>query len=866
MGGAAFLSLLLITTSMAYSSTAVAEATAKSRDATAIADFTKHLSNPPPSWVHGGDVCSGTFVGITCNGHGRVTGINLTDQGLSGTLTSFVSTLGALEVLELAGNNLTGAIPPLDGMTSLTRLVLSGNGFTSVPYDFFSGLPSLVFLGMDNLPLNPWLLPDAIGDCRKLQIFSAANVSIIGSLPGTLANLKSLIMLWLSYNYLRGSLPPWLAELSSLEILGLDNQMSDVKLSGKIDIFASFKNMKELWIQSNHFSGPIPDFNNSQLQLLNVSDNMLTGLVPTSLMRLESLQDVGLSNNLLQGPWPVFKTGVTVYMGSGNRFCLPNPGPCDRRVSILLEVESGFGFPLQLSQTWAGNDPCNGSWVGITCNGSVVVEINLSSQNLSGIISPAFADLSMLERLDLSNNQLKGAVPVALTNLRNLKFLNISKNDLSYPIPRFNPSVEVVTDLMDSNSQGSGNAKSKMLMIWIIVGGILLLAVPVLLACLCMCYLKKKKDDASEPALPTHLSTQMTTGTTRSRHSVSSTDSGSHTVSSVQKLPMEVLKDATNDFDNSLIIGTGGSGVVFLGTLDDGTSVAIKRFNSAAMDAEQVKQFKFEINDLGKWNHCNVVNLLAYCVHNTEWFLVYEYMSGGTLRERLQPGHRAPLTWMQRMRISLDVAHGIEYLHGMSHKKFIHRDLKPSNILLDEELKAKVSDFGLVRAAEDKSSTSKTAGTYGYLAPEYAVYGTLGTQIDVYAYGIILMEIITGRKAIDESLPQDKKILEPIFRAHANDIEKMRNIVDPTLELNDEELENLMEVTRFACSCTAEDPNVRPTMQDCVRLFSGIVGTYKPIVIGSDKGEIMGLNERMQDWAKDIPTTSGTDKDEICED
>ncbi|CAN6238518.1 unnamed protein product [Urochloa humidicola] len=143
MGGAAFLSLLLITTSMAYSSTDVAAATAKSRDATAIADFTKHLSNPPPSWVHGGDVCSGTFVGITCDGYGRVTGINLTDKGLSGILTSSVSTLRALEFLELAGNSLTGAIPSLAGMVSLTRLVLSGNGFSSVLCRLISLLDSL---------------------------------------------------------------------------------------------------------------------------------------------------------------------------------------------------------------------------------------------------------------------------------------------------------------------------------------------------------------------------------------------------------------------------------------------------------------------------------------------------------------------------------------------------------------------------------------------------------------------------------------------------------------------------------------------------------------------------------------------------
>ena len=172
----------------------------------------------------------------------------LTDKGLFGTLTPLISFLSALEILELSGNKLTGAIPSLAGMASLTHLVLNGSGFTLLTYDFFHGLTSLMILQMDNLPLVPWFIPNAIADCTALQIFTASNVSITGTLPVALTNLKSLTMLWLSYNYLSGGLPAWLPELSSLEIIGLNNQMSDVKLSGTIDVFASFKNLRQLWI------------------------------------------------------------------------------------------------------------------------------------------------------------------------------------------------------------------------------------------------------------------------------------------------------------------------------------------------------------------------------------------------------------------------------------------------------------------------------------------------------------------------------------------------------------------------------------------------------------------------------------------
>ncbi|CAL4968478.1 unnamed protein product [Urochloa decumbens] len=848
MGGAAFLSLLLITTSMAYSSTDVAAArpaTAKSRDATAIAEFTKHLSNPPPSWVHGGDACSGNYVGINCDRYGRVTGINLTDMGLSGTLTSLVSTLRALEFLELGGNRLTGAIPSLAGMVSLTRLVLRGNSFSSVPFDFFNGLTSLMYLDMDDLPLEPWVIPDAIGECTELQLLSASNVSITGELPATLANLKSLAMLWLSYNYIRGSLPPWVAKLRSLEIVGLHCQKSEEKISGKLDVFAPLENMRQLWVQSNSITGAIPDFNSSQLLSLNVSDNMLTGLVPTSLMGLKILQSVGLSKNFLQGPWPVFPHGVAVDMGSGNRFCLPSPGPCDGRVSTLLDVAGGFGFPLELAQTWAGNDPCIGNWTGIVCKNNSVVEINLSGKNLSGIISPAFANLSMLERLDLSKNQLKGVIPVALTTLRNLRILNVSNNDLSGPIPRFKSSVEVVTD------QRSRNAKSKAQIIGIIVGSILGAFFVVLFACLCLYHLTKKKN-TSESTVPTNISTrtQVTAGSTSSQP-----------VSNLENPSIQALKDATNNFSEEMVLGRGGTVVVFKGFLN-GQTVAIKKFDSACMSNKQMQDFLFEIKVIGKSSHRNLVSLLGYCTDDSERLLIYEFMPFGTLGEHLQLGDYDPLTWAQRMNISLDVAKGIQYLHNMADRPLIHRDLKTSNILLDQELRAKVSDFGLVRFADDKLSMSRPVGTFGYLAPEYADSGEITTKTDVYSYGVILMEIITGKKVIDNNLSQDERFLVPMFRLHVTDKEKLRTIVDPTLELNDNDWKNLEDLAYLAHHCTALQADRRPNIDHCVIVLSKMTSLWEPPLIEPEQAETSGKGKNIMEVLEDAYPSTGYEEAE----
>lgn len=186
-----------------------------------------------------------------------------------------------------------------------------------------------------------------------------------------------------------------------------------------------------------------------------------------------------------------------------------------------------------------------------------------------------------------------------------------------------------------------------------------------------------------------------------------------------------MLQRVTNNFAERNVLGRGGFGVVYKGELEDGTLIAVKRMEAAVVSNKGLNEFQSEIAVLTKVRHRHLVALLGYCAEGNERLLVYEYMPQGTLAQHLfdykMLGIR-PLDWTKRMIIALDVARGLEYLHGLAHRSFIHRDLKPSNILLGDDLRAKVSDFGLVKLAPDGKFSVETrlAGTFGYLAPEYA--------------------------------------------------------------------------------------------------------------------------------------------------
>ncbi|OVA16198.1 Protein kinase domain [Macleaya cordata] len=840
-------------------------------------DLKKSLSSPKDLGWSDADPCKWQNVG--CSNDNRITRIQLRNLGITGSLPPNLNSLTSLERLELQGNKISGDLPSLSGLSSLEVLFLSENNFSSIPSDFFSGLSSIQSIVLDKNPFLPWTIPDSFKSATTIQNFSANSANIIGKIPDFLGenNFPGMVELHLSMNSLEGGIPASFAG-TSIQSLWLNGQKSSSKLTGDIGVLSNMSTLTEVWLNQNAFSGPLPDFSGLKfLGDLNLRDNHFTGPVPPSLIGLKSLKILNLTNNLLQGPMPKFDSSVDVDMSpETNSFCLPTPGDCDPRVNTLLWIASSFGYPTRFAENWKGNDPC-ASWVGISCNAGNITGINFQKIGLIGTISPEFSSIKSLQRLVLADNNLTGSIPKELTTLPNLKILDVSNNQLSGKVPSFRGNVEIKTignpDIGkdppspaspsvgppgspggDSGSSESGGKKSSIsvgVIVGSVIGGVFAIA---LIGLICFCLYKRKQkrfgrvqspnamvihprhsgSDAEMVKITVAGSTVNVGGTSETySHGSSGTSDNQVVEAGNMVISIQVLRNVTNNFSEENILGRGGFGTVYKGELDDGTRIAVKRMEGGVMSGKGLTEFMSEIAVLTKVRHRHLVALLGYCLDGNERLLVYEYMPQGTLSQHLfnwNEGGFKPLDWTKRLTIALDVARGVEYLHGLAQQSFIHRDLKPSNILLGDDMRAKVADFGLVRNAPNGkfSVETKLAGTFGYLAPEYAATGRVTTKVDVYSFGVILMELITGRKALDDTQPEESMHLVSWFRRMHLNKETFPKAIDPTIDITEDTMATIRTIAELAGHCCAREPYQRPDMGHIVNTLSSLVELWKP--------------------------------------
>lgn len=281
----------------------------------------------------------------------------------------------------------------------------------------------------------------------------------------------------------------------------------------------------------------------------------------------------------------------------------------------------------------------------------------------------------------------------------------------------------------------------------------------------------------------------------------------------------ETLAAATKNFSAIHKLGEGGFGPVYKGKLNDGREIAVKKLSHTSNQGK--KEFMNEAKLLARVQHRNVVNLVGYCVHGTEKLLVYEYVAHESLDKLLFKSHkREELDWKRRFGIITGVAKGLLYLHEDSHNCIIHRDIKASNILLDDKWTPKIADFGMARLfPEDQSQVNtRVAGTNGYMAPEYVMHGNLSVKADVFSYGVLVLELITGQRNSSFNLDVDaQNLLDWAYKMYKKG--KSLEIVDCTLECRMVSEEVAMCI-QLGLLCTQGDPQLRPTMRRVVVMLS----------------------------------------------
>ncbi|PKI67780.1 hypothetical protein CRG98_011830 [Punica granatum] len=290
----------------------------------------------------------------------------------------------------------------------------------------------------------------------------------------------------------------------------------------------------------------------------------------------------------------------------------------------------------------------------------------------------------------------------------------------------------------------------------------------------------------------------------------------------------EEMRLATKHFRPDLIIGEGGFGIVYKGVIDDRvrqgyktTQVAIKELNPEGFQGD--REWLAEIIYLGQLSHPNLVKLIGYCCEDEHRILVYEYMAGGSLEKNLFRRVGCTLTWPRRMKIALGVAQGLAFLHG-AERSIIYRDFKPSNILLDADYNPKLSDFGLAKdgpVGDQTHVSTRVMGTYGYAAPEYIMTGHLTARSDVYGFGVVLLEMLLGRGAMEKNRPSREHNLVEWARPILTNNKKLPRILDPRID-GQYSLRTAMKVANLAYQCLSPNPKGRPLMSEVVEILEAL--------------------------------------------
>eukprot|EP01018_Ginkgo_biloba_P028056 Gb_27308 [translate_table: standard] len=676
----------------------------------------------------------------------------------------------------------------------------------------------VIQLNLSNLGLEG-SISSLVGNLSFLRTLSLFNNRLRGHLPQQLGYLFRLRALDLhdnqfeGYNQLSGVVPIELGKLHLLELLHLQyNQLiSNNLLSGTIpDSFAYLPQLRRLFLHGNNYLGNIPTSLGEcrNLEVLDLSHNRFSGSIPPNIAGLPNLQFyLNLSRNSLEGHLPL-EIGKMEMVQAIDIF--------GNRLSGLIP---------------AALESC-----------SELAYLDLSENEFKGPIPAQLGKLQSLQNMDLSRNNLSGEIPEALGNLKMLQKLNLSFNNLTGAIPK----TGVFKNLTAASFLGNHGLCGS----W--------LRFPV---CPTPTSLKQTKHTLLKRVrIPVVcissfiLAGSLVVGffwasSSRRRKLINLYKGLSLNLGEYPRISYQELVNATNGFNETNLLGVGSFGSVYKGILSDGTVAAVKVLD--LQNEEAHKNFISECKVLGKVRHRNLVKIITCCSNTHFKGLVLQFVSNGSLEKHLYPdrnesndGGVCRLGLSERVNIAIDIAHGIEYLHYDSSVQVVHCDIKPANVLLDEDLTARVADFGIARLAcsnsmHSFSSTLALKGSVGYIAPEYGMGGEVSAKGDVYSYGVLLLEMFTRKRPINEMFVGELNLHKWVRSAFPN---RVVEVVDSCLfpntfvgseERGENELHSnhslVNSVLHLGLLCTNESPRDRPTMRDVVgmldRLRASFVGS-----------------------------------------
>ncbi|CAA0834558.1 Leucine-rich repeat receptor-like protein kinase TDR [Striga hermonthica] len=735
----------------------------------------------------------------------------LFDNKLSGPIPASWARMVSLQVLDLSNNNLSGQIPTgFSELKEVTTLSLMNNELTGEIPEGIGQLPNLEILYLWNNSLSG-ILPQSLGSNARLQKLDVSTNSLSGPIPPDLCLSNSLVKLVLFSNEFSGRIPPSIANCTALYRVRIENN----QLNGSIPSgFGSLPNLTFFELSKNRLSGPIPDDigHAERLQLLNISENTFHSELPENIWKAPSLQIFSASSANLNGKIPDF-------IGCRNFYKIELDGN-----NLTGGIPWDIGHCVKL------------------------ITLNLRRNSLTGIIPWEISTLPSITDIDLSHNFLTGTIPSSFSNSTTLESFNVSYNQLTGPIPSSGPTFAGLHPSSFAGNQGLCGSSIKIACRAGVSGGPSAEAIDV--------HHGPKKTAGSivwimAAAFGVGLFVLIAGGRCfRAKYGPNLPGSGHREVGPWRLTAFQRLNFTADDILNCLdssdkVLGMGSTGTVYKAEMPGGEIVAVKRL--WAKNKENIRRRRSgvlaEVDVLGNVRHRNIVRLLGCCSNNQCTMLLYEYMPNGSLDDLLHGKNKAEnlvADWMTRYKIALGVAQGICYLHHDCDPVIVHRDLKPSNILLDAEMEARVADFGVAKLIESDESMSVIAGSYGYIAPEYAYTLQVDEKSDIYSYGVVLMEILTGKRSVDAEFGDGNSIVDWV-KSKMKVKSDLIDVLDKNAGASCAPVrEEMMLLLRVALLCTSRNPAERPSMRDVVSMLHEAKPKRK--LAGGDGG-LMGCGD-----------------------